>query len=148
MSSHDGILTDEHGVARYQESLRLYKRPNKGHDVWVKVELQLELPHEREPSVSLCRFAALHLHNSGDGYVVYDRVLSRIVDGVYYGEDAELRTLRVAQALNERGSPRWESCNGVALGLIYPTRETLPDWNGTWEPYDWSKQPEERERDL
>jgi hypothetical protein len=74
------------------------------------------------PSMSECRHAVLAIHNvtmeGGPGYVVYDRLLSRLVNGVFYTlEDA----LRVAQYYNkDEGAPQDMAPNGDALGLVYP----------------------------
>ena len=64
----------------------------------------------------------LHIKNdgySGHGYVVYDRLLNRIVNGVFYGDPES--ALEVARMYNEDlDSPQDTAPNGLALGLIYP----------------------------
>ncbi|SRR6266567_8855528 len=93
-------------------------------DDQVKVEMSVYLTHESRlcPSIADCRYAALQLKNRGDGYVVYDRFLCRIVNGVFYGPGALEAALGVAELYNEgRGNP--DMCpNGLALGLVYPKR--------------------------
>lgn len=92
----------------------------------IKAEIEVTLTHEnvegepRPPSIADCRHAVLTIKNTGGiGYVVYDRLLCRIVDGVYYGSpDA---ALEVAQHFNESESSPWDMApNGRALGLTYP----------------------------
>ena len=80
-------------------------------------------PHENmadspTPRIRDCRFAALQLGNKG--YVVYDRLLSRVVDGVYWGADALENALGVAQLYNDGGGNPDMAPNGDALGLHYP----------------------------
>ncbi len=90
-------------------------------DSQLKVEIDVYLTREKSyPSIAECRYAALQLKNKGDGYVVYDRLLCRIVNGVFYSEGALEAALGVAAIYNEgRGNP--DMCpNGVALGLVYP----------------------------
>lgn len=83
-----------------------------------KAEIDVHLTREREaPSIKECRFAVLQIKSGG--YVVYDRLLNRIVNGVFWGKEVE-SALEVAQLYNEgQGNPDM-SPNGLALGLIYP----------------------------
>jgi hypothetical protein len=85
----------------------------------LKATIDVCITCEREaPSIKECRFAVLQLKNEGEGYVVYDRLLCRIINGVFsYLGDA----LHVAQKYNEDpNSPQDMAPNGLALGLIYP----------------------------
>jgi hypothetical protein len=134
MSIKDGLETNEHGHPEYQEAIVIY---GNGRSAWLRTEIQTEVPHEGKPSLAECRYAAMRLHNKGNGYVVYDRALSRIVDGVYYGDDALTNALGVAQLYNETGEGAYNSPNGSALGLIYPSKHNLPEWDGTWKSKDW-----------
>ena len=83
----------------------------------LKATIDVDITHEAEdgPSLRECRHAVLQL---SEGYVVYDRWLSRIVNGVFmFWEDA----LGVALRYNEDpGSPQDMAPNGLALGLTYP----------------------------
>ncbi len=97
-------------------------------DGQTKAEVDVYITHEREaPSIRECRHAVLHIMNKkqngedGHGYVVYDRLLNRIVNGVFYG-DLE-GVLEVAQLYNEGAGAIDMSPNGLALGLIYPGNE-------------------------
>ena len=65
------------------------------------------------PTLRECRYAALQLGNKG--YVVYDRLLSRIVDGVYYGPLARKNALGVAQLYSDGYGLPDMSPNGDAL---------------------------------
>lgn len=72
------------------------------------------------PSLESCRHAVLQINNSDKGYVVYDRLLCRIVNGVYYTLDLALAS---AQDYNDNPeSPQDMAPNGLALGLIYPAK--------------------------
>ncbi len=88
----------------------------------LKATIDVNLTRERDaPSIKECRFAVLQVKNKGEGYVVYDRLLNRIVNGVFYGDVQS--PLEVAQLYNQGlGNPDM-SPNGLALGLIYPERE-------------------------
>ena len=88
----------------------------------VKAEINVYPTREREaPSIGRCRYAVLPLpKQKHECYVVYDRLLNRIVNGVFFG-DLE-GVLEVAQLYNEgMGNPDM-SPNGLALGLIYPEK--------------------------
>jgi len=93
-----------------------------------KAEIDVYLTDEREaPSIKECRHAVLCIKTKDtkgedtDGYVVYDRLLNRIVNGVF-AEDSE-SALYVAKLYNE-GQGRLDMApNGYALGLIYPEKE-------------------------
>ena len=91
-----------------------------------KAEIDVDITHEREaPSIDRCRHAILHIKNKkqdgtdGHGYVIYDRLLCRIVNGVYYTSLEDV--LECAQMYNDDpDSPQDMAPNGWALGLIYP----------------------------
>jgi hypothetical protein len=77
------------------------------------------IPHENTagsntPHIRECRFAVLSL---AKGYVVYDRLLSRIVDGVYTDVN---NALGVTELYNKGIGHKDMSPNGDALGLRYP----------------------------
>lgn len=82
----------------------------------MKAEIDVYYTNERDaPPIGKCRYAALGI--KGGGYVVYDRLLNRIVNGVFlYSSDA----LHVAKSYNEGNGMEDMSPNGFALGLIYP----------------------------
>jgi len=84
----------------------------------LKAEIDVHITHEREaPSIKECRYAVLQIKNGG--YVVYDRLLCRIVNGVFWGKEVD-SPLEVARLYNDgHGNPDM-SPNGLALGLIYP----------------------------
>jgi|GEM_PF-4067770 len=87
-----------------------------------KAEIDVCLTHESEaPSIEDCRHAVLLINNGAQhqGYVIYDRLLCRIVNGVYYGTlDMALES---AQAYNEENDyPQDMAPSGAALGLKYP----------------------------
>ncbi len=87
----------------------------------LKADIEVYIPPrgEHEPACQACRYAALQLGHRG--YVVYDRLLSCIVDGVYHGPDALQNALDVARMYNEDDSlGARKAPNGVALGLVYP----------------------------
>ncbi len=88
-----------------------------------KAEIDVYLTREREvPSIKKCRYAVLPLKEQRGGrYVVYDRLLSRIVNGVFFG-DLE-GVLEVARLYNEGEGRADMSPNGLALDLIYPVKE-------------------------
>ena len=96
----------------------------------VKAIIDLDITHEDmgAPSMRFCRHAILTIQNKDvdgndcTGYVVYDRWLCRIVNGVFYGDrDA---AVGVAHSYNiYPDSPQDMSPNGAALGLIYPEIE-------------------------
>ena len=86
----------------------------------IKAEIDVVPTHEEKdaPSIAHCRHAVLPLNNKGNGYVVYDRLLCRIVNGVYYNRQMALES---AQSYNEYdGNPQDMNPNGDALGLLYP----------------------------
>lgn len=91
-----------------------------------KAEIDVYITHERvegekaPPSIKDCRHAVLPLANGG--YVTYDRLLNRIVNGVYY--NSVEGALESAELYNEYdGSPQDMAPNGLALGLIYPRQK-------------------------
>ncbi len=132
MSVKDGIELNEHDHPEYRESIQLY---GDGKEAWLRAEIQQEVAGKwkGEPSIADCRYAAMRLHNKGNGYVVFDRLLCMIVDGVYYGDESLTNALGVAQWLNEGGHGSHAPCGGEALGLIYPSKKNLPEWDGTWK---------------
>jgi len=88
-----------------------------------KVTIDVYLTNEKcnAPSISDCRYAVLRL--SQGGYVVYDRLYCRIVNGVYSSSSLE-EALDLAKAFNN--GMEVNPCmapNGSALGLIYPQAE-------------------------
>ena len=87
----------------------------------LKAEIDVYITREdNAPSIKECRHAVLQIKNKGNGYVVYDRLLCRIVNGVYYGSREQ--ALECAQSYNEYAdSPQDMSPNVLALGLFYPT---------------------------
>ncbi len=98
-------------------------------DGQLKAEIDVYVTHEREaPSIKDCRHAVLHIKNKkqngedGHGYVIYDRLLSRIVNGVYYTSLEDV--LECAQSYNEDPDcPQDMAPNGLALGLFYPVSQ-------------------------
>lgn len=75
------------------------------------------------PTVENCRYAVLPL--SDQGYVVYDRLNGRIVDGVYLESTGLAMALGVAQAYNKGFDPGENMTpTGEALALIYPGRHS------------------------
>lgn len=90
----------------------------------LRAEIDLILTHEDEhaPSIQECRHAVLQIQNGSkpEAYVVYDRLLCRIVNGVYYMPLKDV--LESAQSYNEHPELAWQdmSPNGAALGLKYP----------------------------
>jgi hypothetical protein len=89
-------------------------------DEQAKAEIDLCPTNELagHPSIHDCRHAVLSLKNGG--YVTYDRLLNRIVNGVFYSRESALES---AQSYNKDiSSPQDMSPNGAALGLVYPTR--------------------------
>ena len=91
-----------------------------GHDFTIHIARNVVLAdrEQKGPPVSLCRHAVLQVVT---GYVVYDRFLSRIVDGVY--QDAS-DALGAAQWFNESPDSAEASKppNGDALRLFYPAQ--------------------------
>lgn len=88
----------------------------------LRATIDVCITREREaPSIKECRFAVLQLKNEGEGYVVYDRLLCRIVNGVFRDLPG---ALGVAELYNkDPNSPQDMAPNGLALGLIYPESE-------------------------
>lgn len=87
----------------------------------MKAEIDVCFTHEYGdvPSIEECRFAVLQIKNKGNGYVTYDRLLNRIVNGVFY--DSLEGALASAEHYNEDpDAPQDMSPNGAALGLKYP----------------------------
>ena len=93
----------------------------------VKAEIDVYITREWDgvPSIEQCRHAVLTVRHKGadgqmtDGYVVYDRLLCRIVNGVFYGSPND--ALDAAQLYNEDpGQPQDMAPSGRALGLLYP----------------------------
>jgi hypothetical protein len=92
---------------------RLYKVDDQ-----LKATIDVYITHERKaPSIRECRYAVLQLNHGG--YVVYDRLLCRIVNGVFWSKEVE-SALHVAQLYNEGHGAVDMAPNGLALGLIYP----------------------------
>jgi hypothetical protein len=89
----------------------------------LRATIDVYITREREaPSIKECRFAVLQLKNKGEGYVVYDRLLCRIVNGVFRDLPG---ALGVAELYNkDPNSPQDMAPNGLALGLIYPETES------------------------
>ena len=87
-----------------------------------KKTIDVYLTNEKSdaPSISDCRYAALRVNKGG--YVVYDRLYCRIVNGVYSSSSLE-EVLELAQAFNDGMEVNpCMSPNGSALGLIYPQK--------------------------
>lgn len=93
----------------------------------LKAEIDIYMsPEDKEaPPIAECRHAVLEIKNTnaeGDdntGYVIYDRLLGRIVNGVYF-MPLEM-VLECAQHYNEDPyTPQDMAPNGIALGLHYP----------------------------
>lgn len=109
---------------------KLYKlEEREGYTSKIRAEIDIEVPHEEEdaPSLGECRWAVLELGRTapfnGHAYVIYDRLLSRIVDGVYFTPLAQVLTIveewnREPQYFGDHRAP-----NGAALGLHYPKRK-------------------------
>src|SRR5579859_5736060 len=96
-------------------------------DGQLKAEIDVYVTPEDKgtPSMKECRHAVLRIKNfttsgkDSTGYVIYDRLLCRIVNDVYYMSLEEV--LECAQQYNEDpGAPQNMPRNGAALGLIYP----------------------------
>ena len=98
------------------DDLKLYEVDGQ----W-KAEIDVHITHEKgAPSIKECRHAVLQIKSGG--YVVYDRLLCRIVNGVFWGKEVE-SALEVARLYNQgHGNPDM-SPNGLALGLIYPSSQ-------------------------
>lgn len=96
---------------------KLYKVDGK---LKAEIDVYITREHGDAPSLKECRHAVLRVENKGGkGYVVYDRLLCRIVNGVFYMSLEEV--LECAQYYNENpDAPQDMIPNGVALGLIYP----------------------------
>lgn len=102
-----------------------------------EVDVVMTTPEKDAPTKHECRFAVLVLGKpqtepGRPAHVIYDRVLNRIVDGVYYGPPQD--TLHVAQFFNEHPDRAYpdnpfmmRAPNGDALGLLYPGRDELPE---------------------
>lgn len=102
---------------------RLFQVPaSSKYDRRLHVEFDPILAHgdANGPTLAQCRFAVLPLAH---GWVVYDRLLSRIVDGVYYLDTGA--AMDVAEWFNSDGRAAEDSRppNGDALGLLYPPKE-------------------------
>ena len=99
---------------------KVWRVPTISREQMIHVERDMVLAEAdaKGPSVMKCRYAVLPLAN--DGWVVYDRLLSRIVDGVYYINPEG--ALGVARWFNESAEAAQDSQppNGDAMGLIYP----------------------------
>lgn len=99
-----------------------------------KAEIDVCLGEENkgDPSIRECRHAVLPIDN---GYVIYDRLLNRIVNGTFYryregevnpygeaGDELE-HLLELAQDYNiNPRAPQDMAPNGRALGLKYPVK--------------------------
>lgn len=105
----------------------------------LKAEIDIYLTHEnvadeREPpSIHECRHAVLTIQNTkangedNTGYVIYDQLLGRIVNGVYYMPLEQV--LECAEHYNkDPDAPQDMIPNGLALGLKYPkvSKNNLP----------------------
>lgn len=94
------------------------------------IDVYLTSDLDGTPSIAECRHAVLPLakRNQRNAYVIYDRLLNRIVDGVYYVKLEAV--LAIAQHYNEYEHARQDmSPNGAALDLFYPKvnrEKTLP----------------------
>ncbi len=108
-----------------KERTKVIVKGEKLYQVGKQLKAEIDVYYTREidaPSIKECRYAVLPLPRQLDieSYVVYDRLLNRIVNGVFFG-DVE-GVMRVAQLYNE-GSGAEDMCpNGLALGLIYPVK--------------------------
>lgn len=115
-------------TSRFAKDEKLCVLPNGGRkgEGLIHVEHWIALPNDTQPGFSECRFAVLTIFCSSKekGYVVYDRLFSRIIDGVYYGSPDP--ALGVAAWFNEDPDAAIESRppNNIALGLIYPDKES------------------------
>jgi hypothetical protein len=95
-------------------------------DGLLKAEIDVDVTHidkdEDAPSIAECRHAVLQIKNGSkrNAYVIYDRLLCRIVNGVYYMPLQEV--LECAQAYNDypEYSPENMAPYGSGLGLKYP----------------------------
>ena len=93
-----------------------------------EIDVYITRENRGAPSIKDCRYAVLCVRAKGtadkdtSGYVVYDRLLNRIVNGVFWDTGAE-SALEVARLYNEGQGREDMSPNGEALGLIYPKKE-------------------------
>jgi len=103
-----------------QNGERLYKVGDQ-----IKAIIDVYITRERKaPSIKDCRHAVLQVNNGG--YVVYDRLLNRIVNGVFWEKGVD-SALEVARLYNEGMGAIDMSPNGLALGLIYPYSDLSAD---------------------
>jgi hypothetical protein len=101
-------------INNYGENDQLYEVDGK---LRAEIDVYLTRKHESEPQIKDCRFAALPVRDKTVGWAIYDRLLCRIVNGVFARlEDA----LGVAQLYNDGYGAPDMSPNGAALGLRYP----------------------------
>lgn len=83
----------------------------------LRVEMDVYLTDEvGGPSISECRYAVLSL---ASGHVIYDRLLNRIVNGIFYTTAEDI--IQVARNYNRGNGTPDMSPNGYALKLTYPT---------------------------
>lgn len=90
-----------------------------------KAKIDIVLPHEEAdtPSVQEYRHAVLPLHGE-DRYIIFDRLLGRIVDGVY---SILPEALAMAHHYNTNEHAAQDMTpNSAALGLIYPKKRKQP----------------------
>ncbi len=108
------------------ETMFVVKGDERNPRVKVSYEMNLATPEYDAPRVTKCRHAVLTILAHGEpAYVVYDRLLNRIIDGVYHTSVED--TLEVVATFND---PDYEwlrndatAPNGDAMGLAYPTEE-------------------------
>lgn len=108
-------------------SEKLYNLEERdGYTHKIRAEIDIEITHEDEddPTFAECRWAVLEIRGTSTfnhhAYVIYDRLLSRIVDGVYYSPLIDVLAIvedwnREPQYFGDHRAP-----NGAALGLHYP----------------------------
>src|SRR5260370_431282 len=71
----------ERTTTKYQRFYQIGDQLKADIDVYITCE---SIDEHATPSIAECRHAILQLKNKGNGYVIYDRLLCRIVNGVYY----------------------------------------------------------------
>lgn len=95
------------------------------------IDVEVTDEHEAAPPLLTCRHAVLTIQskdvngNPCTGYVVYDRWLNRIVNGVYSHRNDALGSAYVYNTSDR--SPQDMNPNGYALGLIYPDASQVED---------------------
>jgi|SRR5579885_2408182 len=130
-----GVIASAAEQVRESSASRLGGNAVSDRTMRVTLDVTVTREDANAPTLQDCRYAVLPLairdQQGVRPCVIYDRWTNRIVDGVYAAlEDALGVSAAFNRTANEPLSHLITSPNGLALGLVYPTKKPSPDEDG------------------